>query len=89
MYIHGRLVPKDEDEAFKWMKLAAEQGHLGANFQLGEMLNDNRGCTGRFEASEAGAIERYMEATRYIEAAGAILKTYEGVDKRDIVGEAT
>jgi hypothetical protein len=89
MYIHGRLVPKDEDEAFKWMKLAAEQGHLGANFQLGQMLNDNRGCTGRFEASEAGAIERYVEATRYIEAAGAILKTYEGVDKRDIVGEAT
>ena len=89
MYIHGRWVPKDEDEAFTWMKSAAEQGHLGANFQLGEMLKDNRGCTGRFEASEAGAIERYGEAHRYIVAATAILKTYEGVDKRDIVGKAT
>ncbi len=34
MYANGRGVPKDYKEAFKWFKLAADQGHAGAQFGL-------------------------------------------------------
>ena len=35
MYANGDLVPKNDAEAVKWFRLAAEQGHDGAQNGLG------------------------------------------------------
>ena len=37
MYVNGRGVLKDEAEAVRWYRLAAEQGHAGAQYNLGLM----------------------------------------------------
>ena len=37
MYANGRGVLKDEAEAVRWYRLAAEQGHAGAQYNLGLM----------------------------------------------------
>ena len=34
-YFHGEGVPQDNKEALKWYRLAAEQGHAKAQFNLG------------------------------------------------------
>jgi FimV-like protein len=38
-YARGRGVNKDSNEAVKWCRKAAEQGHLDAQFQLGLLYN--------------------------------------------------
>ena len=37
MYAQGEGVPEDDAEAVKWFRLAAEQGHAGAQYSLGVM----------------------------------------------------
>ncbi len=35
MYMYGKGIPQDYNEAAKWFRLAAEQGHRRAQFSLG------------------------------------------------------
>ena len=43
MYDKGTGVPKDEVEAVKWYRKAADQGHAAAQFNLGGMYAEGRG----------------------------------------------
>ncbi len=43
MYRQGRGVPQDDAEAVRWYRLAAEQGHASAQYNLGVMYADGRG----------------------------------------------
>ena len=43
MYFLGRGVPKDDAEAVRWFRLAAEQGHTLAQNALGAMYANGRG----------------------------------------------
>ena len=35
-YLKGKYVSEDEAEAVKWFRKAAEQGHAGAQYELGK-----------------------------------------------------
>jgi TPR repeat protein len=54
----GEGVPKNEKEAVKWFRLAAEQGHEGAQFDLGVCYADGKGVS----KDEAEAIKWYRKA---------------------------
>lgn len=43
LYEKGLGVPKDYEQAFKWFKKAAEQGHPDAQYDLGLMYSRGRG----------------------------------------------
>ena len=43
MYLHGECVAKDEAEAAKWFRLAAEQGMAGSAMTLGMMYEQGQG----------------------------------------------
>ena len=43
MYAGGRGVPQNETEAVRWFRLAADQGHAGAQYNLGVSYRDGRG----------------------------------------------
>jgi uncharacterized protein len=43
MYAHGQGVAKDDREAVKWYRLAAQQGNVGAQVLLGMMYSGGRG----------------------------------------------
>ena len=43
MHVGGVGVTKDDAEALRWFRLAAEQGHAQAQFNLGIMYNTGRG----------------------------------------------
>ena len=43
MYDGGQGVPEDDVEAVKWLRLAAEQGYGGAQYNLGNMYYSGRG----------------------------------------------
>ena len=43
MYDSGKGVAEDAVEAVRWYRLAAEQGHAGAQFFLGQMYNSGKG----------------------------------------------
>ena len=43
MYQDGKGVSKDEDEAAKWYRMAAEQGLTDAQVSLGQMYKDGQG----------------------------------------------
>ena len=43
MYDNGRSVPQDHAEAVRWYRLAAKQGHAGAQFNLGWMYDEGEG----------------------------------------------
>ena len=43
IYAHGQYVPQDDQQAFKWYRLAAEQGSFRAQYNLGEMYVEGRG----------------------------------------------
>src|SRR5436309_7507068 len=42
-YYHGRDVPKDDSEAAKWFRVAAERGHYRAQCWLGYFYTVGRG----------------------------------------------
>ena len=44
MYTNGEGVPKDDAEAVKWFRLAAEQGYADAQYGLGFMYRDGAGA---------------------------------------------
>ena len=43
MYDNGEGVPQDYKEAVKWYRLAAEQGHAKAQYNLGLMYDNGEG----------------------------------------------
>jgi hypothetical protein len=43
MYADGKMVPKDDTEAVRWFRLAAEKGNADAQNNLGLMYNSGRG----------------------------------------------
>jgi TPR repeat protein len=43
MFYHGRGVPRDDVEAAKWFRLAADQGDATAQFNLGVMYAEGQG----------------------------------------------
>ena len=43
MYVNGWGVPKDDKQAVKWYKLAADQGNAPAQFNLGVMYDKGEG----------------------------------------------
>jgi TPR repeat protein len=43
MYMYGEGVAKDEKEAFKWYRMAAEGGHSETQYMLGLMYQDGKG----------------------------------------------
>ena len=55
MYREGRGVPQDAAEAFRWFRLAAEQGHASAQVLLGAMYATGRGVP----QDEAEAVRWY------------------------------
>ena len=42
-----RAVGVHDAEAARWYRLAADQGHAGAQYNLGLMYANGRGCAGR------------------------------------------
>ena len=58
MYATGEGVLKDEAEAVRWFRLAAEQGDAGAQFNLGVMHDNGRGVL----KDEAEAVRWYRLA---------------------------
>ena len=45
MYANGTGVPQDDAEAVKWFSLAAEQGHVDAQNNLGVMYDNGEGVS--------------------------------------------
>ena len=43
MYATGEGLAKDEREAVKWFRKAAEQGHVSAQFNLANMYDSGKG----------------------------------------------
>ena len=43
MYANGEGVPEDDAEAVRWYRLAADQGHAGAQYNLGVMYANGEG----------------------------------------------
>ena len=48
MYANGEGVPRNDAEAVKWYRLAAEQGHANAQNNLGVMYSEGRGVQRNF-----------------------------------------
>ena len=51
MYSRGRGVRKDDSEAVRWYRRAAEQGHALGQFNLGNMYRDGRGVARDYQAA--------------------------------------
>ena len=51
MYYIGSLIPQDYKEAAKWFQLAAEKGHVDAQFRYGCLLYYGRGVEQDFVQS--------------------------------------
>ena len=80
MYARGRGVPKDHAEALKWFRMAAEQGHAKAQFNLGVMYARGRGVPKdgaeavkwyRMAAEQGDARGQYNLGIKYARGRGA------------------
>ena len=63
IYAHGQYVPQDDQQAFKWYRLAAEQGSFRAQYNLGEMYAEGRG-TPKDEEKAIKWLRLYLENCR-------------------------
>jgi TPR repeat protein len=70
MFDTGRGVAQDDAEAARWYRLAAEQGHAGAQFNLGIMFANGRGV-GQDDA-EAARWYRLAAEQGHADAADAL-----------------
>ncbi len=87
VYRNGTGVTNDDVEAFKWMKLAAQQGMARAQRKLGEMLDNGTGV----EKNVAEAFGWYQKAAQQADAWAQVDLGWDyqsgiGTDKN--VGEA-
>ena len=60
MYARGQGVAQNDAEAAKWFRLAAAQGHAGAQYNLGAMYQDGKGVA-----------KEYVEAVKWYRLAAA------------------
>jgi len=81
MYGNGRGIGQDYKEAVKWYRLAAEQGHLKAQSNLGVMYDNGRGIVQDYKeavkwyrlAAEQGYwVAQYNLALSYAKGQGVI-----------------
>ena len=70
-YQEGRGVAKDEPEAVWWFRKAADQGHIAAQVNLGEMYRHGRGVA----EDEAEAVRWFRKAADQGDARGQQLLT--------------
>ena len=70
MLYFGEGVEQDLEEAFKWLKLAAEKGNLSAQVNVGFMLQHGEGVEVDIEEAKkwyaAAAGQNYKEALGYL-----------------------
>ena len=86
MYVNGEDVLKDEAEAVRWFRLAAEQGNANAQFNLGVMYANGEGVL----KDEAEALRWFRLAAEQGNAnaqnnLGVMYFTGEGVLKDDVL----
>lgn len=85
MYATGDGVPRNDEEALKWLQLAAAQGHANAQYHLGLMHKDGRG-------TEKNFVEAYkwlnLSATRGSPNAGVMMETVGRLMSREQIAEA-
>ncbi len=85
MYIVGQDVPQDYAEAAKWYRMAAEQGHAGAQFVLGSMYANGQGVPQDYVAAHMWFD---LSAARGDEKALAVRDTVAGHMTSDQIAEA-
>ena len=61
MYANGKGVVQDEAEAVRWFRLAAEQGHVVAQYDLGCSYRDGRGVAQDDVTPTGGSASRRQE----------------------------
>jgi hypothetical protein len=89
MYQEGKGVPKDEVEAVKWYRKAADQGYYGAKANLGFMYAEGRGVP----KDEVEAVKWYRKAADQGHAGaqyklGFMYQEGKGVPKDEVEGYA-
>ena len=82
VYYNGEGVPKNLDEAIKWCRKAAEQGHVQAQYNLGRSFYNGQGVRKNF----ADAAKWYLKAAQQGHAGITVHAMYayengEGVPK--------
>ena len=85
MYANGKNVIQDHAEAMKWYGLAAVQGHLGAQYNLGVMHHNGNGTPRNDRAAVLlwhSAAEHGHVGAQY--NLGAMYADGEGVAKDDV-----
>ena len=65
MHAKGKGVPKDESEAEKWYRLAAEQGYASAQVSLGDMYFNGRAEGAILSPSDRESVEYGVGVPRY------------------------
>ena len=74
IYLEGRGVPQNYEEALKWFRKAAEKGHAGAQFHLGIMYAKGLGTKRDYDEAikwlRQAAKQNYGPAKRILEALG-------------------
>ena len=75
MYEHGKGVPQDYGEAFRWFQKAAEQNHIIAQLQLAVMYEQGR-----------GVVQNYVLAHMWYNLAG-LLGMEAAHEERDRITE--
>ena len=69
MYEKGQGVPQDYAEALRWIRLAADQGHPGAQRGLGRIYHEGRGMPGSYaQAMKWWRMDVYREGQALYEA---------------------
>ena len=81
MYANGEGVPENDAEAVKWYRLAAEQGHADAQFNLGNMYARGDGVPEndaeavkwyRLAAEQGDAVAQYNLGVMYANGEGVL-----------------
>ena len=62
MYAHGEGVKRDLGKAFDWYMEAAEQGHVEAQYEVGEMYSNGLGDEEAFDWFMKAAEQDHAEA---------------------------
>jgi TPR repeat protein len=75
MYSKGQGVPKDNTEALKWYRLAAEQGDAKAQRSLGSMYSEEKEA--RFQCASAAGQARSEYAAQQIEKTCLVSRGYK------------
>src|SRR5690606_25776169 len=75
MYAHGIELPRNQVEAARWFRMAAEQGHAAAQHQLGVMYTEGEGVP----EDDAEAVRWYRLAAEqgYVPAQGNLGVMYD------------